>query len=90
MKFKVKIVGVMALIDEGETDWKLVAIDVTDDKADQINRVDDVEVHFPGLLKATHEWFRNYKIPAGKPPNRFGFDGKFKDADFAHGYLFIW
>lgn len=42
----VKIVGVIALIDEGETDWKLVAIDVTDEKADQINEIKDVEKHF--------------------------------------------
>uniref|UniRef100_A0AAF5RUW0 inorganic diphosphatase n=3 Tax=Wuchereria bancrofti TaxID=6293 RepID=A0AAF5RUW0_WUCBA len=83
----VKIVGVIALIDEGETDWKLVAIDVTDEKADQINEIKDVEKHFPGLLKATREWFRNYKIPTGKPANQFAFNGLFKDADFAHGVI---
>ncbi len=26
----VKILGVLALIDEGETDWKIIAIDVND------------------------------------------------------------
>lgn len=85
----VKILGVIALIDEGETDWKLVAIDITDEKADQINEVKDVEKYFPGLLKATREWFRNYKIPAGKPANQFAFNGLFKDADFAHGEYHI-
>ncbi|VDM98202.1 unnamed protein product [Thelazia callipaeda] len=81
---QVKILGIIALIDEGETDWKIVAIDSKDKMANEVNCIGDVEKHFPGLLKASYEWFRNYKIPTGKPPNQFGFDGLFKDADFAH------
>jgi inorganic pyrophosphatase len=90
---QVKVVGTLALIDEGETDWKLVAIDVTDPLAEQINEIEDVEKHFPGLLKASVEWFRIYKIPAGKPENEFAFNGEFKGRDYAkkvidetHGY----
>jgi hypothetical protein len=30
----------------------------------------------PGLLEATHQWFRIYKIPDGKPENKFAFGGK--------------
>ena len=30
-------------------------------------------------LQATREWFRIYKMPTGKPENKFAFDGKFKD-----------
>ncbi|KHJ77421.1 putative inorganic diphosphatase, partial [Oesophagostomum dentatum] len=48
---QVKVLGVVALIDEGETDWKLISIDVTDPLADQMNNIGDVEKHFPGLLK---------------------------------------
>lgn len=84
---QVKILGAVALIDEGETDWKLVAIDVTDPVAAEMKSVEDVEKHFPGLLKATHEWFRVYKIPAGKPANQFGFDGQYKDAKFARSVI---
>jgi len=29
--------------------------------------------------QATKEWFRVYKMPAGKPPNNFAFDGAAKD-----------
>uniref|UniRef100_A0A914D4W2 inorganic diphosphatase n=1 Tax=Acrobeloides nanus TaxID=290746 RepID=A0A914D4W2_9BILA len=81
---QVKVLGTLALLDEGETDWKLISIDVTDPKADDLNNISDVEKHFPGLLKATHEWFRVYKIPTGKPPNQFAFNGEIKDKDFAH------
>lgn len=38
----------------------------------------------PGLLSATQEWFRVYKIPTGKPANKFAFNGEFKDKEFAH------
>ncbi|KAK2586431.1 hypothetical protein KPH14_010711 [Odynerus spinipes] len=60
---KVKVLGTVALIDEGETDWKIIVIDVNDPLADQLNDISDIEKHFPGLLKATIEWFKIYKIP---------------------------
>lgn len=80
---QVKILGTIALIDEGETDWKLLAIDVNDPLADQVNDVSDIEKHFPGLLKASVEWFKIYKIPDGKPENKFAFNGEAKSAAFA-------
>jgi len=36
-----------------------------------------------GYLKDLHDWFRDYKIPDGKPPNTFAFEGKGKDRAFA-------
>lgn len=33
----VKILGTYAMIDEGETDWKILAIDVNDPHANQLN-----------------------------------------------------
>merc|ERR1712169_88852 len=64
---QVKVLGVMALLDEEETDWKVIVIDVNDPLAPKLNDVEDVERHLPGLLRATNEWFRIYKIPDGKP-----------------------
>ena len=80
---QVKILGVLGLIDGGETDWKLIAIDVKDSDAAKINSLIDVEKNKPGLLNATVEWFRNYKIPEGKPKNMFAFNGELKDSKFA-------
>lgn len=79
---QVKAVGVMALIDEGETDWKVIAIDVTDPKAEEINDIDDVEKQYPGLLRATYEWFKYYKVPDGKPENNFAFNGEAKNREY--------
>ena len=56
---------------------------MNDPLAAEVNSIGDVEKHWPGLLAASHEWFRIYKRPAGKPNNEFAFNGRFKDADFA-------
>jgi len=71
------------MIDEGETDWKVICIDVTDPDADKMNDIDDVEKVKPGFLAATREWFRRYKVPDGKPLNEFAFEEQYKDAKFA-------
>lgn len=32
----IKVIGILGLIDEGETDWKLIAIDVRDPLANEV------------------------------------------------------
>ena len=80
---KVKPLGIMALIDEEETDWKLFAIDVDDPLAPQLNDIEDVMQYMPGFFDASREWFRIYKVPSGKPFNKFAFEGEVKDQSFA-------
>lgn len=41
--YKVKPLGVLAMIDDGELDWKVLAISVDDPKASLVNDVEDVE-----------------------------------------------
>ncbi|XP_062851290.1 inorganic pyrophosphatase [Trichomycterus rosablanca] len=80
---KVKVLGVLAMIDEGETDWKVIAINVDDPEANDLKDISDVRRLKPGYLEATVDWFRRYKVPDGKPENQFAFNGEFKDKDFA-------
>ncbi|KAM3939017.1 inorganic pyrophosphatase 2, mitochondrial isoform 2-T2 [Leptodactylus fuscus] len=80
---QVKPLGVLALIDEGEMDWKIIAINIEDPEAEKFNDIDDVKKYKPGYLEATVEWLKTYKVPDGKPENQFGFDGQFKDQAFA-------
>ncbi|KND95096.1 Inorganic pyrophosphatase [Tolypocladium ophioglossoides CBS 100239] len=80
---QVKVLGVMALLDEDETDWKVIVIDINDPLASKLNDIEDVERHLPGLLRATNEWFRIYKIPDGKPENQFAFTGECKNKKYA-------
>ncbi|XP_038060619.1 inorganic pyrophosphatase-like [Patiria miniata] len=80
---QVKVLGVLAMIDEGETDWKIVAIDVRDKLANVLNDIEDLRKHMPGFLEATFEWFKIYKVPDGKPFNTFAFNSEPKNKDFA-------
>ncbi|KAF5096246.1 hypothetical protein D0Z03_001661 [Geotrichum reessii] len=84
---QVKVLGVMALLDEGETDWKVIVIDVNDPLAPHLNDIEDVEKRLPGLLRATNEWFRIYKIPDGKEENQFAFSGECKNKKYAEDVI---
>jgi len=75
------------MIDEGEADWKVVTIDAEDKWAPFLNDIDDVETHLPGTLNAIREWFRTYKIPDGKPPNKFGLNERFMNKTYALGVI---
>ena len=79
---QVKVLGVLALIDEGETDWKIIAIDARDPVANELDDIHDVEKAMPGLLEATIHWYKIYKTPFGHPPNIFAFNGDVKDVQF--------
>ncbi|CAN6458865.1 unnamed protein product [Victoria cruziana] len=80
---KVKPLAALAMIDEGELDWKIVAISLDDPKASVVNDVNEVEKHFPGTLTAIRDWFRDYKIPDGKPANKFGLGNKAASKEYA-------
>jgi len=79
----VKVLGILAMLDDGETDWKVIAINAKEASSRNINNMDDLNVVFPDLVTTIKEFFRVYKMPAGEPENHFGFDGEFRDAQFA-------
>ncbi|UKZ82875.1 hypothetical protein TrVFT333_010675 [Trichoderma virens FT-333] len=80
---QVKVLGILALLDGEDTDWKTIAIDIKDPLASEFNDIEDIEVHMPGLFRATKEWFRIYKMPDGKPANKFSFDEGCKNKAYA-------
>ncbi|GLA56043.1 inorganic pyrophosphatase [Aspergillus niger] len=71
---RVKPLGAFAVLDEGETDWKVVAIDVNDP---------DVEASLPGYLDSLKTWYRVYEVPDGKLENDIALEGKVEDKRFA-------
>jgi len=73
---RVKIVGVIAMIDSDETDWKVLTIALDDDRAKKIHDLSDLDAHMPGVTGALTHWLRMYKTAEGKGENRFGFGGK--------------
>ena len=112
----VKVLGVLAMIDDDETDWKVGAVAsnrcvvhsvmtlssgrpraasavshgsrLGDDRwAPELNDVDDVERLLPGTISLIREWFRTYKIPDGKPPNKFALEERCMPRAYAHGVI---
>lgn len=71
---EVKPLGVLAMIDDGELDWKVLAVSVDDPLAEEYNDIDDVP---KAVQDGVREWFRWYKTPDDKPLNGFGFDEAF-------------
>ena len=63
---QVKVLGIMALLDEGETDWKVIVVDINDPLASKLNDIEDVENNLPGLIRATNEWFRCARDPSSR------------------------
>ena len=75
--YKVKPIGTLAMIDDGEVDYKVIVIRDDDPAAAKIHTVGDIETHFKGTITGIREWFRWYKtpdkgVPQGK--NTFGYD----------------
>lgn len=77
--YRVKIVGCFGLIDEGETDWKVIGISLDDPVCKVINTVADIEKHKPGITYTLRDWYKKYKTADGKPENSFAFDSKIQD-----------
>lgn len=66
----VKVLGSMALIDEGETDHKIIALRVTDPIANSVDSVYDLEKYRPGVVSQLVDWLKNYKTSDGKGVNK--------------------
>jgi len=84
---KVKVLGCLAMIDDGETDWKVVCIAADDPLASQLNDIDDVERVLPGYVSVMREWLRNYKTVDGKPENQFALEEKALSKEYTMGVI---
>jgi len=84
---KVKVLGVLAMVDDGETDWKVVCINVDDPLSSKLNDIEDVEREMPGAVSCLREWLRVYKTVDGKPENSFGLEGKAMGREYTLGVI---
>lgn len=80
---EINVLGALGMIDDGETDWKIIAINVNDKYYNLIRSLEDIEKYKPGYLKQLREWFRDYKIPEGKPPSEFLHNGNYLSKESA-------
>lgn len=79
----VKVLGLLGMIDDGETDWKVFAIRLSDPLASKMDDLDDLERELPGAITALREWLRVYKVPEGKALNCFSHDEKAQPKAYA-------
>ncbi|KAK5955734.1 hypothetical protein OHC33_003375 [Knufia fluminis] len=62
---QVKVLGALALNDGGETDWKVIVLDVNDPLAPFVESVEDLEEYRPGIAEAYRQWYLYYKVARG-------------------------
>jgi len=82
--YLVRVLGVLALVDGDEMDWKVVTIRAEDASMDSVT--DAAHVEDAGVqrkLEDVREWFRVYKTYEGKGENEFAFGGQFLSRDKA-------
>ena len=80
----IKVLGVLGLIDEGETDWKIIGLRADHPQIDNINNVEDANnVLGKNVGEIIVDWFENYKVPDGKPINQFSHNKEYRDSDMA-------
>ena len=75
------------MLDKGETDWKVIAINALEAAEKNVQSIQDVASIFPDLLETVRRFFKVYKVPDGNSENQFAFDGEFRDADFANNVI---
>jgi len=57
----VKVIGAIQLVDEGEMDFKIIAINEDDPLARTVDSVTELERVKPGLIDRLKDWLANYK-----------------------------
>ena len=65
-----KVLGSLELIDEGETDHKIICISQSDPDANRINSMTDLDFVKPGTTARLIDWLKRYKTSDGKPENK--------------------
>nr|CAG4713303.1 unnamed protein product [Naegleria fowleri] len=81
--YKVKVFGILGMIDEGEMDWKVLAKVVSSDEEQASDFSQDIYNIPKRKLNDIIDWFRMYKTTDGKPENHFAFQDSFLDRSYA-------
>jgi 3'-phosphoadenosine 5'-phosphosulfate synthase len=64
-----RVLGSFQLIDEGESDHKILCIALSDSDASRVFDLDDLERLKPGIVTRLRDWLKRYKTSDGKPEN---------------------
>jgi len=72
---RVRPIGIMNMVDSGESDAKVIAVPVKDARWDEVQDLEDINKH---TLKEMEHFFTTYKGIEGKVVTINGFEGKDK------------
>mmetsp|Transcript_32281 Transcript_32281/g.39632 ORF Transcript_32281/g.39632 Transcript_32281/m.39632 type:complete len:1156 (+) Transcript_32281:158-3625(+) len=64
-----RVLGSLELIDDGETDHKIICISTSDPLAATVHTMADFEARRPGYLDGLKDWLKRYKTSDGKAEN---------------------
>ncbi|EFC35833.1 predicted protein [Naegleria gruberi] len=84
--YKIKVFGILAMIDEGEMDWKVIGRVVSESETSTLQPDEDLQDIYDipkGKINDIIDWFRMYKTTDGKPENHFGFNTTVLDKAYA-------
>lgn len=73
--YPVKVFGALALVDQGEMDWKLIALDMADPAAKDLRDYNDFFECYHESLNKVRQWLRTYKMIGNEGENLIAFDG---------------
>ncbi|RNF20998.1 putative inorganic pyrophosphatase [Trypanosoma conorhini] len=76
----VRVLGVLGLIDEAETDWKIIAETLRPDGGGMYGSLQKVPQELKSII---FRWMRDYKTTDGKKRNEFVFNGEIRGVDEA-------
>ena len=79
---RVRVLGALALVDGGETDWKLLVVDADDSSTSAWRTVDDIP---RDRVAEARDWYRLYKTAEGKGENEYGMGGRAIDGEVSAG-----
>lgn len=70
------VLGMIGLVDQGELDYKVLAIEINEARHRNITSLDTYKRQNPGHIEQIQEWFRDYKTWEGKQQNKFLWSGE--------------
>jgi len=69
-----RVIGSFELIDEGETDHKILCIALSNEHQQYIHTTADLDTYYPGKLNQLRDWLKRYKTSDGKKENTLASD----------------
>jgi len=76
----IKVLGILPLIDEGETDWKIIGININDLRSYKLKDFNDLSKK---EIDDIYDWFINYKLHSKNIKNSVGMNGQIEDLKLA-------